>query len=330
MSFELAKGHIETIIQDIKLIRKLLDDKLPQSTGRPWVQLPAIDIDEHERQFIIDTLDSMGTLITELSSAMWKLDRYNYESLVEELQDNYKKLYHTAISLKQGVSDNDNVLFGPSYELLKTLENIERIILTNNALSSKSENIKTFSQGEVNAIFKEFEKKEQELRKKLYFKVDPNAEQLTRTLTNPSNDDVLDNSVSKLIHLIGYDSEIYAKKLQGDVDVIAIHVSSKTLLIIETTTGSISKKKVDQIVGRINDYEKYSNILLDPTVKVIPVIITSQTESFADELAKREAMVNRISVLGLDELKDLLKQVKKCKIDSRGFREYLLNKIPIT
>jgi len=330
MSFELVKHHIESLKNETELLSKLLQEKLPKSDGRARLAIPQINLDDQEKQFITSTFQYLGPKITEIHIVFSKVSP-NLLHAIDDLVNKYLKLQSTALAIQQGITYGDNtVLFEPLNLFHNSLLNLERVVINADSLTPKSSKIKTYSDAEMNSIFKETEKQRRISRREFYFKVDSDADELLGELTNPQNDEVLDNATAKLLHLMGFDTQVYGRRLRGDVDVLGISIADKVLVIIDTTTASISKVKVDQIFGRKSDYEGFSSKLTDSSLSVYPLVITSNEKPLADELAQREAMVNKVGVLTRKELKELVDLVKKGKINPPNFIEYIKKKIPVT
>ena len=162
-------------------------------------------------------------------------------------------------------------------------------------------------------------------QKLLIVTIDHGLKKLSQNLKT-SNSDMLDKAVGKLLHLAGFDTEIYDPDIAGNIDVIALDRRGEIVCILENTTGTISKSKVDQIAGRQKEYEKEYQSWKN--VKVRSILVCTSDRVFADNLAKQNAVHNEVSVITKSELEDLVKNVKKGKMSPSLFVEYIKKKIP--
>ena len=326
MSDELVQNHIGVIKTDSQILQRFLSEKLPNlNSGRPMISLPNIALDDGEKEYVVSTLKSFGPLIGEIGVSLPPGMESSYGSLVST----YQSTLNTALAIQQGITHGDNVvLFQPLSDFVTNVLAFERITTINGVLTV-TKKIKSYSDAEVQSIIRNMEKQRSESRRKLHLRRDNDMTQLTGELTNPQNDEVLDQAVAKLLHLIGFDSEIYGRRVAGEVDVAGIHLYEKHLIIIDTTTGSISKAKIDQILGRKKDYESFSSRSLGVKLNVFPLVITSNTRIFSDDLAKKEAMINKVSIISTREIEEIISSLKKDKIAPDSFIQYAIKKIPV-
>lgn len=321
------QSHIETIKTDSQVLQRFLSEKIPnRNDGRPMIALPNIQLDDGEKEYVVSTLKSFGPLIGEMSSSLPEGTEQTFASLVKT----YQQALNTALAIQQGMTYGDNaVLFEPLNNFITSVLTLERVVTINGVLITPSK-VKNYSQGEVQSIIQGMEKQRNETRRKLHQKRDDDMNQLYSELTSPQNDEVLDQAVAKLLHLIGFDSEVYGRRLAGEVDVAGIHLYGKYMAIIDTTTGSISKSKIDQILGRKTDYENFSTKTLGVALTVFPIVVTSNVRVFSDNLATKEAMVNKVSVISTREIEEICQSLKKGKMSPDSFVQYALKKIPVS
>ncbi|MDE2590894.1 MAG: hypothetical protein KGL95_14660, partial [Patescibacteria group bacterium] len=297
-----------------------------RNDGRPMIALPNITLDDSEKDYVVSTLKSFGQLIAEINSSLPSGMEQQFGNVV----NTYQIALSTGLAMQQGATYGDNaVLFEPLNNFMTNVLAFERAATINGVLTG-STRVKNYSEAEVQSIIRSMEKQRNEIRRKLHLRRDNNMNQLFSELSSPQNDEVLDQAVAKLLHLVGFDSEIYGRRITGEVDVVGIHLYEKHLAIIDTTTGSISKAKIDQILGRKTDYEKFSTKTLGTKLTVFPIVVTSNTRVFSDDLAKKEAMINKVSIISTKEIEEVLHSLKKGKMSPDSFIQYVLKKIPVS
>lgn len=323
MGFELVLDHITTIKKDVNYIRTVLDDHLPKddSSGRARVCLPAFALEQNERDQIIEISESIVTRVSEINH---ELSHDSWDQYTQKITQSSTQLYSIALQLNNEQTPDDASLFQPSWDLLNGINLLERAIKVTNAMNKGSSENK-YSENQVNATVNEIEKKRREVRLKAYNKLDPDLKKLLKDLEH-QNSDVLDRSVAKLLHLLGFDTEIYDPVIAGNIDVIAIDSLHEIVCICENTTGKISKKKVDQIVGRKIEYEEEYKSW--DKLTVYPILVCTADDVFTDDLARRECVLNGVSVLSKKELEELIKNLKKGKMSPTLFVEYVKKENP--
>lgn len=326
MSYEMIQNHIETIKTDSQILQRFLWDKIPnRNDGRPMIALPHIELDDGEKEYLVSTLKSFGPLIAEINSSLQPEMENQYGLLVGA----YQLALSTSLAMQQGITHGDNaVLLEPLTNFIAEVFTFERLITIHRVLSTPSR-VKNYSEGEVQSIIRQMDKQRNETRRKLHLRRDSDMNQLRTELSSPQNDEVLDQAVAKLLHLVGFDSEVYGRRIAGEVDVAGIHLYGKHLVIIDTTTGSISKAKIDQILGRKTAYEDFSTRSIGTKLSVFPIAVTSNARVFSDDLAKKEAMINKVSVISTKEIAEIIESLKKDKMNPDSFIQYVIKKIPV-
>ena len=323
MNVDIVLDHITTIRQDIEYIRSILDNHIPKPSDnhRPWISMPSFQIEQTERSDVIQISESIVTRISEIDTV---LDR-GWKQVTEPVVENSSNLYDAILKLNQDPNPNDALLFEPTNVLNESINKLERIIKISMAHKQGKTSKKQYSRSQIQSSIKEYEKTIRQTRLKMYSKLDSDLKKITEDIAS-SHNEVLDKVVDKLLHLSGFDTEIYGQEIPGNIDVIATDSGEKVVCIFENTTGKISKKKVDQIVGRKTEYENDYNSWSHLTIN--SCIVCTNDTIFADDLAKRECALNHVSVMTKNELADLVKNVKKGKMSPVLFTEYLKKKIP--
>ena len=98
-------------------------------------------------------------------------------------------------------------------------------------------------------------------------------------------------------------------------------------MLIETTTAKINKKKVAQLTVRKAEYAKKNDYF--PSKPEIKLIIVSPTSEPTDVLANKEAGNNSISIIGRNQMEELLKMLSNGTLNQSKFLEYIKKCIPI-
>lgn len=324
MSFDLVLDHITTIKKDAVYIHTILNDHLPKPDGshRAWVGLPHFQLEQNERNEIIQITESIVTRVSEINQ---ELSHDDWQQYTEQPMQQSSQLYSIALGLNQEQYPDDALLFEPLGKLNQSINGLERIIKVTIAKNKTNSPQKKYSESQVNASIKELEKGKRATRLKAYNKLDPDLRKLSKNIEHQHND-VLDKVVGKLLQLSGFDTETYDPKIAGNIDVIATESREEIVCIFENTTGKLSKAKVDQIVGRKTEYEEeyksWKNVM------VYPIIVCTNDTTFTDNLAKRECVLNGVSVLAKKELEDLVKNVKNGKMSPTLFVDYIKKKVP--
>lgn len=325
MSFDFVLEHIDSIKKDIDYIGTILQDHLPKlESGRAMIAMPSFKLEQSERDEIIEIAESIVTRVSEINQELVPSGPA-WESHMQRPIQFSQQLYATALRVNEEQFPDDASLFDPLGNLRQSILALETTVKVTNATNRGTASQKSYSQSQVNAIIKEFEKARRETKLKAYNKLDPDLKKLSSDLLT-NNPNTLDKAVDKLLHLMCFDTEIYDPGIAGNIDVIALDVREEIVCISENTTGKLSKSKVDQIAGRQKEYEEeyksWNNL------KVYPVLVCTNDTVFVDNIARRNAVLNSISVLTKNELEDLVKNVKKGKMSSSLFVEYIKKKIP--
>lgn len=325
MSFDLVLDHITSIKKDTDYINTVLQDHLPKrdpSSGRAIIALSSFELEQSERDEIIEITESIVTRVSEINQ---ELNDPSWQQYTQNPVELSQQLYSTALGLNQEQMPDDALLFEPLSKFVNSINGLERAVKVTHAMNKGNTFQKKYSSTQVNAHVNELEKGKREIRLKIYNKIDSDLKKLSDNFEH-QNHTVLDKAVEKLLHLIGFDTEIYDPEIPGNIDVIAIDSREEIVCICENTTGQLSKKKVDQIVGRKTEYEgEYKTW---KNVKVYPVLVSTYQTVFTDNLARRECVLNGVSVLAKKELDELVKNVKKRKMSPSLFVEYIKKKVP--
>ena len=324
MSQDIILDHITTMKKDTEYISTILQDHLPKHDNSVRLQIasPFVQLTQNE---INEIIEKTQTIVTRTSEINNELEHESWKQFTQQLTHNSEGLYYFALGLNQDSHPDGAGLFEPLRMFNQSVNEFERIIKVSIAKNKANLSKKKYSESQVDASIKELEKEKRETRLKMYNKIDPNLKKLSSNLLSQHNV-VLDKAIDKLLRLSGFDTEIYDPGISGNVDVIAIDSREEIVCIFEDTTGKISKSKVDQIVGRKTEYEE--EYKLWENVKVYPVVICTNKDVFSDNLAKRECVLNTVSVLTKKELDELIKNVRKGKMSPTLFTEYIKKKIP--
>ena len=322
MSFDIVLDHITTIKKDTEYIHTILNDHLPKQDGRQWVCIPSFQLDQNERNEITEITESIVTRVSEINQ---ELSHDGWKQYTQQPTQHSAVLYSTAIGLNQEQYPDDALLFEPLGKMIQSLNGLEQVVKVTIAENKANSSQKKYSESQVNASIQELEKEKRVTRLKVYNKLDPDLKKLSADIATLHND-VLDRTVDKILRLSGFDTEIYDPGIPGNIDVIATESREEIVCIFENTVGKLSKTKVDQIVGRKTEYgEEYKSW---KSVKVYPVLVCINDTVFTDNLAKRECVLNAVSVLTKKELEDLIKNIRKSKMSPSLFIEYVKKKIP--
>lgn len=324
MNFDLVLDHVTSIKKDANYISTILNDNLPPTTntGRMSFSLPTFSLEQNERDQIIEISESILTRISEINK---ELDHHSWKQHIQGTINFGQQLYATALGINNEPSPDDAALFEPLGNLITSINGLGITIKVENAMN-KGSSEKKYSENQLNANLNELEKKKRETRLKVFNKLDTDLKKLLKNLEH-QNSNVLDKTVDKILYLSGFDTEIYDPVIPGNIDVIAIDTRNEIVCICENTTGQLAKKKVDQIVGRKTEYE--GDYKSWKNVKVHLVLSSTTNDVFVDDLARRECVLNGVSVLNKKDLEDLIKNVKKGKMSPTLFVEYIKKKVPI-
>jgi len=323
MSFHIVLDNISSIKRDIEYVSKVLQDHLPKRIGnRAVLSMSSFEISQSERDEIVEISESMVTRVSEITN---ELNDFSWSQHTDQPMQLSKILYNTALALNQEQSPDDALLFDSLGKLRNSINGLERVVKITNASNKGGKSSIKYSESQVESTIKELEKERIEARLKAYRKLDLDFEKISEDLKT-DNSNILDKVIDKILHLSGFDTEIYDPGLAGNIDVIALDAREKVVCICENTTGKISKSKVDQLVGRIKEYKKEYQSW--ENVKVYPILISTNDNIFTDDIAKRNAIQNGVYVLSKKELSEILKNIKKGKITTSLLIEYIKKKIP--
>lgn len=284
-------------------------------------------IDEADLDYVIEKLDLYGSTVGDLFREISKIN-YDFEIIAQEVIDFFSVTLDKAIAMKQGQVFNDR------YDLLEVFRKLQsanshlyRTFKIHSSLNPQKKIIRKYSESEVESKIRQYEIEKSKLRIKLYSNIDPKFKKLEKKLLEPVNSNMLDEGFSKLLYLIGFDNEIY-DKIQGDLDIIGIFQLDEKIILTETTTGNVKKTKVDQIAGRLAKYSKAGVIFkTKPTVSLL--LVTSKSYDNIDDLARKEAMHNKVGIFANPQLKELIKLLKKGKLTSNKLFETIRENIPV-
>ena len=315
--------HLTTIKRDIEYINSVLSDRIPENnSGRPMVEPPHIEIEQAELNQITEISKLILVKMSEISNT---LNHDSWKPYIQHPLEYGGQLYAIVLQLNDSQFFYANVMFEPLSNLRKSILELEIQIKVYGAISQGSASKKQYSETQVTNQINEVEKMRRESRLKTYRKMDQDLKTLLDSIQT-DQPKVLDRTVSKLLYLVGFDTEIYDPYLSGNIDVIAVDRRYGIICIIENTTRKITKSKIDQIIGHQKEYEKEYESWENS--KVYPILICTKNDAFADALAQQHATYNLISIITNNELKELIKYINKGKISPTLFVKYIKNKIP--
>lgn len=322
MSLDIVLDSISTVKRDIDYIGTILQDHIPnRNDGRAMIATPFIQLEQSERDEVIEISKSIVTRIAEIDKI---LTDDSWRQGTQWPLEFSQQLYGTAIQSNNSQIPDDVSLFEPLGKLKESINRLETVIRISDAVSQGTKS-KNYSETQIDAQINELEKKRRESRLKMYNKLDPDLKKLSQNLQK-DNSNVLDKSVDKLLHLTGFDTEIYDPEIPGNIDVIALDRKNGIICILENTTGKISKSKVDQIVGRHQEYKKEYQSWKDS--KIYPILVCNNDTVFVDNISKQNAVHNAIAVITKKDLDEIIKNVKKGKMSPTLFAEYIKKRIP--
>ena len=169
MSFDVVLDNISTVQRDVDYITTVLCDHIPNSTGsRPMITIPLIQLEQNERNEIIEKSKSIVTRVSEIDK---ELVHESWEQVTRMLLEYSQQLYGNALQSNNAQTPNDSSLFQPLGELRKSLDNLETCIKVSDAVNQGKEPKKRYSETQVASQINELEKKSREARLKSYNKL---------------------------------------------------------------------------------------------------------------------------------------------------------------
>ena len=318
MNPEAIFENIKNVSDEVDILIRLLKSKTGIENSK---------IDEEDLDYVIEKLDLYGSTVGDLFRETSEIDR-DFEDMSQKVIDHFSITLNMAIAIKQGQDFSDRYDLLEAFEKLKSANNdLYRKFKIHTSLNPQKKIIRKYSESEVESKIRQYEIEKSKLRIKLYSNIDPDFKKLEKKLLQPVNSDDLDAGLSKLFHLVGFDNEIY-DKIHGELDIIGIFQLDEKIILTETTTGNIKKTKVDQIAGRLAKYSKTGEIFkTKPTVSLL--LVTSKSNDSIDDLARKEAMHNKVGIFTNSQLKELVKLLKKGKLTSNKLFETIRENIPV-
>lgn len=247
---------------------------------------------------------------------------------INEAIEKYKLAFDIVLAIKQQIQfSNKKKAWKILEEFYYVVLSLERELTIENSLKFFDPKTVKYTENEVEAKFQKFNANIIRMRSNFYKHIDPDFKKLEEELTQIHSPEKLDLSFAKLLYLMGFDYEIY-NRVQGDIDIIASDILNNVVLLIEATTGKINKKKVAQLTVRKAEYSKKENY--SSSKPEIKLIIVSSSSELIDELAAKEASNNTVSIIGLTQLREVLKMMKNESLNQSKFLKYIEKFVPLS
>lgn len=205
---------------------------------------------------------------------------------------------------------------------------LERRILEVEAFTLSGPSIDTsYVKREIDEALSKEDNDRLRAKQTIFFRADPEGNQLLRDLLTLSDDKEVDRKFGQLIDLSGFDYEIY-DKIPGNLDLLLFHVGEKIGILVETTKQQPSKQKVDQVAARTKEYTRYLTALLGGKPSIYPLLVTTNEKPEINKEARFDAVTNEVAIFTSKHIQELVNLLKKGKLNRKKVVDMIRKSIP--